>query len=75
MVPLGPTAVIYSWDREVDATDRLWIVLWLPIAMSIYALAGFLLGWGQTISWAVIALAYIAGGRAANLRQMLGDGI
>jgi hypothetical protein len=56
-------------------TDRMWIVLWLPIAMSIYALAGFLLGWGQTVSWAVIALAYIAGGRAENLRQMLGDGV
>jgi len=58
---------------EVPA-ERLWIIFWMPIALAIYAIAGFAFGLGHDVSWAVIALAYISGGRAANLRQMLRQG-
>lgn len=56
-------------------TDRLWIIFGLPLSLAAYAIGGFMLGWGHTVPWAVIALAYIAGGRAANLRQMFREDI
>jgi hypothetical protein len=51
--------------------NRLWIVLGLPLALAVYAVSGEFLGFGTTVSWALIALSFIAGGRAANLVQML----
>jgi hypothetical protein len=51
--------------------NRLWIVLGLPLALAFYAMTGDFLGWGSTVSWALIALSFIAGQRATNLLQML----
>jgi len=50
--------------------NRLWIVLGLPLALASYAMTGDFLGLGLTVSWALIALSFIAGQRAKNLLQM-----
>jgi hypothetical protein len=50
---------------------RLWLTLGLPLALALYSISGDILRLGMTVSWALIALSFIAGGRAANLLQML----
>ena len=59
---------------EVPPNVHLGIILGLPLLLCIYAISGDLLHVGSSVSWAIIALSYIAGSRAANLRQMLQQG-
>ena len=51
--------------------QRLWLSLGLPLALAVYSITGDVLRLGATVSWALIALCFIAGGRAANLLRML----
>jgi len=51
--------------------SRLWTMLGLPVGLAIYATMGELFGLSETVSWALVALSLVAGGRAAMLAQML----
>jgi hypothetical protein len=58
----------------VPPNIHLWLILGLPLGLAVYAIVGDLAHLGTSVSWAIVGLSYIAGSRAANLRQLLQQG-